>query len=311
MDDLRLAERGDPDEVAGKLRDAPVVAATTAACGSRTLREAEFDVALVDEASQLTEPDTLAAITLADRFVLVGDHRQLPPVVRTGGGSGAGADAAGAGGPDRSARPPGNDLSLSLFERLIDEYPDAGVLLDRQYRMAQRIQAFPSAEFYGGRLRPASGAVAGQTIADLGVDAGDLPPELRGVVNFVDPDGRREGNANPTEAERVAEVVDAYLEAGVDPDDVGVIAPFRAQVAEISRRTDVTVDTVDRFQGSSEEVIVVSFVATGDLDGPIFEDVRRANVALTRARKALTLVGDAEALAGEPFYRRMLAWARR
>ncbi|OYR86036.1 hypothetical protein DJ71_06895, partial [Halorubrum sp. E3] len=97
----------------------------------------------------------------------------------------------------------------------------------------------------------------------------------------------------------------------VDPDDVGVIAPFRAQVAEIGRRTDVTVDTVDRFQGSSKEVILVSLVATGDLDGPIFEDHRRVNVALTRAKKQLTIVGDADALGSDPFYARMLDWARR
>jgi len=288
MQDVRLVQRGDPNEKAAELRDAPVVAATTAACGSRVLRECEFDVAVVDEASQLTEPGTHAAINRADRFVLVGDHEQLPPVVRAE-----------------------NDLTTSLFQRLIETYPDASVMLDRQYRMSQRIQAFASAEFYDGALRPATPAVAGQTLRDLGVDPADLPEGLAGGVNFVDPDGSRDGNRNVREAERVAEVVDAYVAAGVDPDDIGVIAPFRAQVAEIGRRTSVTVDTVDRFQGSSKAVIVVSLVATGDLDGPIFEDHRRMNVALTRAKKQLTLVGDADALASEPFYERMLDWARR
>ena len=288
MQDVRLVQRGDPNEKAAELRDAPVVAATTAACGSRVLRECEFDVAVVDEASQLTEPGTHAAINRADRFVLVGDHEQLPPVVRAE-----------------------NDLTTSLFQRLIETYPDASVMLDRQYRMSQRIQAFASAEFYDGALRPATPEVAGQTLRDLGVDPADLPDGLAGGVDFVDPDGSRDGNRNVREAERVAEVVDAYLAAGVDPDAIGVIAPFRAQVAEIGRRTPVTVDTVDRFQGSSKAVIVVSLVATGDLDGPIFEDHRRMNVALTRAKKQLTLVGDPEALASEPFYRRMLNWARR
>ncbi|WP_277552802.1 AAA domain-containing protein [Halobaculum limi] len=288
MQDLRLVTRGDPNDRAATLNDADVVAATTSSCGSRTMREQEFDVAVVDEASQLTEPSTLAAINRADRFVLVGDHEQLPPVVRAE-----------------------NDLSESLFERLIDDHPDAGVMLDRQYRMSQRIQAFSSTEFYDGALRPATPEVAGQTLADLGVDTADLPPELRNPVSFVDPDGTHEGNANPIEADRVADIVDAYVAAGVDPDDIGVIAPFRAQVAEIGRRTNVTVDTVDRFQGSSKEVIVVSFVATGDLDSPVFDDPRRVNVALTRAKKALCLVGDAEALASDPFYARMLAWARR
>ncbi|MWV64672.1 AAA family ATPase [Halorubrum sp. JWXQ-INN 858] len=288
MQDVRLIQRGDPDRKAAELRDAPVVAATTAACGSRVMRECEFDVALVDEASQLTEPSTHAAINLADRFVLVGDHQQLPPVVRAE-----------------------NDLQRSLFQRLIEAYPDASVMLDRQYRMSQRIQAFASAEFYDGALRPATPAIAGQTLADLGVDVDGLPPELGAGVNLVDPDGSRDGNRNVREAERVATIVDAYLDAGVAPGDVGVIAPFRAQVAEIGRRTDVTVDTVDRFQGSSKEVIVVSFVATGSLEGPIFEDHRRVNVALTRAKKELTLVGDVDALTSDPFYERMLDWARR
>ncbi|MGQ3328148.1 AAA domain-containing protein [Halorubrum sp. FL23] len=288
MQDVRLVQRGDPDAKAAELRDAPVVAATTAACGSRVLRECEFDVALVDEASQLTEPGTHAAINRADRFVLVGDHEQLPPVVRAE-----------------------NDLQTSLFQRLIETYPDASVMLDRQYRMSQRIQAFASAEFYDGALRPATPEVAGQTLGDLGVDLDSLAPELAGGVDFVDPGGSRDGNRNVREAERVAAIVDAYVAAGVDPDDIGVIAPFRAQVAEIGRRTAVTVDTVDRFQGSSKEVIVVSLVATGGLDGPIFEDHRRMNVALTRAKKQLTLVGDADALASEPFYERLLDWARR
>ena len=288
MRDVRLVQRGEPNAKAAELRDASVVAATTAACGSRVMRECEFDVALVDEASQLTEPGTHAAINLADRFVLVGDHEQLPPVVRAE-----------------------NDLRTSLFQRLIEAYPDASVMLDRQYRMSQRIQAFASAEFYDGALRPATPEVAGQTLADLGVDPDALAPDLTGGVGFVDPDGERDGNRNVREAERVAAIVDAYVAAGVDPDDIGVIAPFRAQVAEIGRRTDVTVDTVDRFQGSSKEVILVSFVATGDLDGPIFEDHRRVNVALTRAKKQLTIVGDAGALGSDPFYARMLDWARR
>ena len=290
MLDVRLDRRGEPNERAAALRSAPVVAATTATCGSRVLREADFDVAVVDEASQLTEPGTLAAINLADRFVLVGDHQQLPPVVQSG--------------DERLAR--------SLFERLHDNHPEAAVMLDRQYRMSQRIQAFASREFYDGALRPATPDVAGGSLTDLPtVDAATLPDHLRQGVRFIDPDGHREGNANPVEADRVAAVVEEYLDAGVDPDDVVVIAPFRAQVAEINRRVDVAVDTVDRFQGSSAEVVIVSFVATGSLDGPIFEDTRRVNVALTRAKKALVLVGDGAALQSEPFYARMLDWARR
>jgi DNA replication ATP-dependent helicase Dna2 len=179
--------------------------------------------------------------------------------------------------------------------------------------MAQRIQAFASREFYDGQLRPATGEVAGQHLRQLdGVGPDALPAHLQDQVAFVDPGGHAEGNTNPEEAAAVDEIVRAYLAAGVDPGDIGVIAPFRAQVAEIGNRVpeDVTVDTVDRFQGSSKEVVVISFVATGDLSSPIFEDYRRVNVALTRAKKALVLVGDADALSTDETYGRMVEWAR-
>ncbi|MFU1781594.1 AAA domain-containing protein [Haloarcula japonica] len=290
MQKYRLETSGDPGECASRLQNAQVVAATTATCGGSTLQTQDFDVAVVDEAGQLTEPGTLAATTLADRFVLVGDHQQLPPVVQS---------------EDET-------LSTSLFERLIDDNPDAGVMLDRQYRMAQHIQAFASREFYDGGLRPATGEVAAQRLDDLdGVSLDALPAHLRERVSFVDPDGSQVGNTNPAEADRIAEIVASYRAAGVPADDIGVIAPYRAQVAEISKRLpDVTVDTVDRFQGSSKEVIIISFVATGTLDSPIFEDYRRINVALTRAKKALVLVGDGDALATDEVYGRMVEWAR-
>ncbi|SDF65697.1 AAA domain-containing protein [Halorientalis regularis] len=298
MQAYRLPDSGDPQELAGRLRDASVVAATTASCGSTVMREQSFDVALVDEAGQLTEPATLAAVSLADKSVLVGDHQQLPPVVQA-----ADDDEGGAAAP----------LQTSLFERLIEQYPDAGVMLGRQYRMSQRIQAFASREFYDGQLRPATGEVASQRIDDLaGVETDALPPNLRDSVAFVDPDGQARGNTNPVEAAAVVGTVQSYVDAGVPPEEIGVIAPYRAQVAEINKRAPagVTVDTVDRFQGSSKAVIVVSFVATDTLDGPIFEDYRRINVALTRAKKALVLVGDADALGTDPVYGRMVEWAR-
>ena len=289
MQKYRLDRCGDPEGLTATLNKASVVAATTAACGSRALKAQSFDVAVVDEAGQLTEPGTFLATNLADRFVLVGDHQQLPPVVRAE-----------------------NDLSTSLFERLIEKYPAAATMLDRQYRMSQRIQYFSSSEFYDGALRPATPEVAARRLDDLdGVNPDVLPAELRDAVSFVDPDGVATGNTNVTEADRIAEIIHSFVEAGVDREDIGVIAPFRAQVSEISRRTSgVAVDTVDRFQGSSKEVIIVSFVATQELSSPIFEDHRRVNVALTRAKRALVLVGDQNALSSVPFYKRMLAWAK-
>ncbi|SEW09431.1 AAA domain-containing protein [Natrinema salifodinae] len=291
MQPYRLERAGDPDERVAELQNAQVVAATTATCGSRVMKEQAFDVALVDEAAQLTEPGTHAAINLADRFVLVGDHEQLPPVVRAE-----------------------NDLTESLFERLVERHPEAGVMLDRQYRMNQRIQFFSSTEFYDGQLRPAAPEVAARTLDDLeGVSRDALPDSVRNPVSFVDVEGDRSRYTDSREAARITELVEAYEAAGLDRSEIGVIAPFRAQVSEISKHVpdDVAVDTVDRFQGSSQEVIIVSFTATGSLEGPIFEDYRRINVALTRPKRALVLVGDSRALRTDPVYERMLEWARR
>ncbi|QFU81316.1 AAA domain-containing protein [Natronorubrum aibiense] len=290
MEPYRLERAGDPEDRVAELQNAQVVAATTATCGSRVMKEQAFDVALVDEAAQLTEPGTCAAINLAERFVLVGDHEQLPPVVRAE-----------------------NDLTESLFERLIDCHPEAGVMLDRQYRMNQRIQAFASQEFYDGELRPAEPEVAGRTLDDLaGVSTDALPPELQDPVAFVDVEGDGGQYTDSEEAARIADLIATYERAGLERSEIGVIAPFRAQVSEIASHVpdDVTVDTVDRFQGSSQEVIIVSFTATGSLEGPIFEDYRRINVALTRPKRALVLVGDPAALASDPVYERMLEWAR-
>ncbi|MEF8772285.1 AAA domain-containing protein [Halodesulfurarchaeum sp.] len=287
MAHLRLETDGDPADRAEALESASVVAATTASCGSRVMRSQSFDVVLVDEASQLTEPDTLAAINRGDRFVLVGDHRQLPPVVQSEA-----------------------ELGTSLFERLIDLYPDAAVMLDRQYRMSQRIQAFASREFYDGALRPATAAVAGQRVSDLGLDIdGD---DIYDGVEFVLVEGTSADHTDEVEANRVADIVASYLDAGANAADLGVIAPFRAQVSTIEPLVPegVTVDTVDRFQGSSTEILLVSFVASGSLDGPLFEDERRMNVALTRAKKALVLIGDPVALKSRDRYARMLEWAR-
>ncbi|MCU4925688.1 AAA domain-containing protein [Halobacteria archaeon AArc-dxtr1] len=315
MQPYRFDRAGEPGDRVSELREADVVAATTASCGSRTMKEQTFDVALVDEAAQLTEPGTYAAINLAERFVLVGDHEQLPPVVRSDppqdggavGDSTADDEAAASEGDDVA------DLSASLFERLVDLHPGAGVMLDRQYRMNQRIQAFASREFYDGELRPATPDVAGRTLDDLdGVSRADLPEPLHDPVAFVSVEGDGAAHTDEEEAARIAELVATYESAGVDRSQIGVIAPFRAQVSTISNRLsdDVTVDTVDRFQGSSQEVIVVSFTATGTLEGPIFEDYRRINVALTRPKRALVLVGDPRALESDPVYERLLGWAQ-
>lgn len=301
MQDLRLGGEDSPETQHTKLKSTPVVAATAASCGSRTLREQTFDVAIVDEASQLTEPATLAPINLADRFVLVGDHQQLPPVVQTA----QTADAA----PES---PFDGDLSVSLFERLIDQYPSAAVTLDRQYRMSQRIQSFSAREFYDGKLRPATGDIATRSLRDLAtIDTDALPVPLRQRVSFHHVPGDDDDRIDLSEAKFIGDLLEGGIAAGLAPEQIGVIAPYRAQVAALERHVPdgVVVDTVDRFQGSSKDVIVLSLVVSESIEGPLFEDHRRINVALTRAKRSLVIVGDCQALQTDPFYTRLYEWA--
>lgn len=271
-----------------KFKEANVVAATAATCSSRLMREQEFDVGIIDEAGQLTEPETLSVINLSDKFVLVGDHKQLPSVTKTE-----------------------TRLTESLFERLIERNPEATVTLEKQYRMAQRIQSFPSHEFYNGNLRPANYEVASQDLTGLkNASVEDLPEYLRKQVLFIDTDGKQEGNINTKEAQKVAEIIKHFRDIGVSEEKIGVITPFRAQALEIGQyiTDEIAVDTVDRFQGSSKEIIIISFVASEDLESPVFDDYRRLNVALTRAKKALILVGDSTVLEKDQLYKRMLEW---
>lgn len=263
---------------------ADVVAATTS--GAAQFDADRFDVGVVDEATQASRPATAIVLDCAEKLILSGDHRQLPPYC---------ADESMK--DDRRHR--------SLFEHLLDRYgEEISVLLGRQYRMHADIAAFPNDEFYGGNLETA------ERNRDWRV--GELEP-LVGID--VDGDERRETGGdslyNRPEAEVVAEEVARCVERGLAPEDVGVISMYRGQVGEIRsrlRESDVsgagrvTVDTVDSFQGGEREAIVVSFVRSNDAGNGGFlelpdEGPRRLNVALTRARKRLALVGDWATLA--------------
>jgi len=191
----------------------------------------------------------------------------------------------------------------SLFETILDRYgDDAAVLLARQYRMHDAIAAFPNEAFYDGRLETADEA------ADRGIDG--LPAvELFDVAGDERREERGASVRNAAEADVVADRVATLLDAGVDPGDLGVIAAYSGQVSEIRRaladrgldRAALTVDTVDSFQGGEREAVVVSFARSNDDNDAGFlehpeEGPRRLNVALTRARRHLSLIGDWETL---------------
>jgi superfamily I DNA and/or RNA helicase len=192
------------------------------------------------------------------------------------------------------------EMHISLFEHLLDRYGDEiTVLLKRQYRMHEAIAEFPNVMFYEGQLETAD------QNRDWLID--DLKP-LMGI-NISGGEQQREGSRsyyNAAEAEAVAKQIKLFTNSGLDPADIGVISAYKDQIQfiekelsgmEIENLDEITVDTVDSFQGGEREAIIVSFVRSNNRGNSGFLDLpdvgpRRLNVALTRARKRLVVVGD-------------------
>jgi DNA replication ATP-dependent helicase Dna2 len=251
-------KHGTVSAVKEALQSAQIVAATAHRSATLPyLRRRSFEMSIVDEAGQLTEPLTLGLILRARRFVLIGDDRQLPPVVRTRG------------------------LAHSMFERLKHD-PDVVTMLKTQYRMHPEIMSISNRLFYDGRLE------AGIKPVDrTPPDGPDSTP-----VQFIPVESEREGRSNPDEARMVLELVRLFTQShGIQPESIGVVSPFRAQVVLLRQMlggTGVTVDTVERFQGGERDIMILSFVRSRGT-GFVFDD-RRLNVAITRARRKLVLV---------------------
>ena len=293
--DARKLEMQAADSI---LDGAAILCATTTGLDSQILGARRFDLAVIDEACQSTEPGCWIPLLRCDRAVLAGDHCQLPPTVVS-------REAAAQG------------FAVSMFERLMELCgPQIARRLTVQYRMHQAIMDFSSREFYDGQLE-ADASVREHLLADLpGVTASPLtqsPAEFidtagAGFDEEQEPDG--ESRLNRREAELVEGKVQALLECGVAAGQVGVIAPYAAQVRLLRERLDVPgleIDSVDGFQGREKEAIVISLVrsnAQGEIG--FLGDVRRMNVAMTRARRKLVVIGDSATLAGHPFYRDMI-----
>lgn len=271
------------------LGDAEVVCTTNSTAGSDVMGDLEFDVLVLDEATQATEPSCLIPLTRACRVVMAGDHRQLPPMVLS-------MEAAREG------------LRESLFERLAERYPEIVSLLGVQYRMNCEIMKFSSREFYDGELDAAEG-VGDRSLNDLDIDLGGSPvldPDKPLV--YVDTCGvdagerRRPGSTsreNPFEAKLVARTAIDFVEGGVPPGEIAVISPYDDQV-DLTQRLledqgveEVEVDTVDGFQGREKDVVLVSLVRSNpDSEIGFLDEARRFNVSLTRARRKAVVVGD-------------------
>jgi superfamily I DNA and/or RNA helicase len=289
------------DQAAEHILDmADVVCATTTGIDSAVLGTRRFDLAVIDEACQSTEPGCWIPLLRAERVVLAGDHCQLPPTVVS-----------------REAMSEG--FGVSLFERLIAEIgPHIARRLTVQYRMHTAIMDFSSREFYDGELI-ADERVQSHTLADL---PGVTPlPLTQSPIEFIDtagasfdeelePDG--ESRLNPQESLLVVKKVNELLEAGVAARDIAVIAPYAAQVRHLREALSVPeleIDSVDGFQGREKEAIVMSLVrsnAAGEIG--FLSDVRRMNVALTRARRKLLVIGDSATLSSDEFYKRLIEY---
>jgi superfamily I DNA and/or RNA helicase len=282
------------------LDSATVICATTTGLDAELLGQRRFDLCVIDEAAQSTEPSNWIPLQRCQRVVLAGDHCQLPPTILS-------REAAAKG------------FGVSLLERLATLHgPGMSRLLTVQYRMHETIMAFSSAEFYGCALEAAE-SVRGHRLCDLpGVRACELTER---PLDFIDTAGagfdeEREADGesllNQDEARLVCRQVRGLLDAGVAPGDIAVIAPYSAQVRLLREQLampGLEIDSVDGFQGREKEVVVISLVrsnAEGDIG--FLADVRRMNVALTRARRKLVVVGNSATLAVDPFYQRLVEY---
>ena len=296
--EIRELESRIVDEV---IADAEVLCTTNIGAGHFTLVNRRFPVVLIDEATQASEPSALVPIVKGCRqLILVGDHRQLPPTIIS-------LDAENGG------------LGIPLFERLLENGVPAH-MLTTQYRMHPTIREFPSARFYENLLED------GCNSDDRPAPAGFLWPDWDRPVAFIPVHGAEieddtsSSRSNMDEAAAVIDVLQSLLAAGdLLPEQIGVISPYSGQVRLIRDLVDeyggddaflgLEVKTVDGYQGREKEVIVLSTVRANENGNVGFlSDARRLNVALTRARRGLIVIGDDRTLRHNKVWSAWLDW---
>ena len=269
----------------------------------KSLQEKIFDLLIIDEATQATEPIAWIPITRAKKVVMAGDHFQLPPTVRS-----------------KEAEKEG--LGVTLFERYYEILgPESKQLLERQYRMNEKIMGFSSGEFYKNLL-VADESVKHQTLAGLSVV--EKNAETEEALIFIDTAGKgfeerleegSESRYNVEEAVLVLAELKKMLGFGVPPEDIAVISPYSAQVRYLTSQSpheNVEIDSVDGFQGREKELVIVSLVRS-NMEGEMgfLGDTRRMNVAMTRARRKLIVIGDSATLSSIQFYKDFVSYADR
>ena len=308
----RLKERATELEIrinAQLFAEARVIASTLVGSAHRLLERQKFGTLFIDEAAQALEAACWIPMRKVSRVVLAGDHCQLPPTVKS--------IAALKGG-----------LGKTLMERIVENKPEVVTLLKMQYRMNEEIMRFSSSWFYGNQVESAP-EVKYRSILDF-----DIPMTWIDTSQFEIPEesnltfkeqfvGESFGRINKAEAELTLLTLETYFnkigkQRILDERlDVGIISPYRAQVQYLRRqikkkewakpyRQLISVNTVDGFQGQERDIILISLVRAND-DGQIgfLRDLRRMNVAITRARMKLIILGDASTMTRHPFYRKL------
>ena len=290
---------------------AHVIASTLVGSSSRLLQGMKFSTLFIDEAAQALEPATWIPIRRAGRLILAGDHCQLPATVKS-------YEAAKGG------------LGVSLMERLVENQPECVKLLTTQYRMHQDIMEFSNRWFYQGKMTAAP-QVKYQSILDFDtpiewMDTSDTITSGSADLEFFDENAfsetitRNSGKINKDEALLTLSILQTYIEKiGIkrfleENLDIGIISPYRAQTQYLRHlikhtpffrglRKLISVNTVDGFQGQERDIIVISMVRSND-SGQIgfLRDLRRMNVAMTRARMKLLIIGNARTLSTNSFY---------
>lgn len=297
---LRSQVRAFERSIVKGILDTSDVICTTMTIDDELLGDRKFNLVVVDEACQCTEPSVWQAILRADRLILAGDHCQLPPTVLS----------------DEAAK---SGMRQSLMQRLVErEGQEVFRRLTVQYRMNEAIMNFSSDVFYDGTL-VADASVKSHRLCDL-PDVTELPITDQ-PIEFIDtagaeyeeqlePDGQ--SKLNPKEANLIVRLVRELTDAGVRTDQIAIIAPYAAQVRLLRGRLDtpdLEIDTVDGFQGREKEVVLITMVRSNDRGEIGFlSDTRRTNVALTRAKRKLIVVGDSATLGTNDFYGKMLEY---
>lgn len=300
---LKEADQTEQYIVDQLLAKAQVITATLVGANNHLLKNLVFDTVVIDEAGQALEPGCWIPILKSSKVVLAGDHCQLSPTIKS---------------PEAARK----GLSKTLLEKMVEAHPGAVILLEEQYRMHKDIMGYPSKVFYGDALK------ANHSVSDKLLFDGDEP------LLFIDTAGRgfeekSEGTSvvNPDEADFLWKHMTDYISVlsthytEVDFPTIGIIAPYQEQVKVLRAGIttsmvsealwkNITVNTVDSFQGQERDIIYLSLTRSND-DQTIgfLSDIRRMNVAMTRAKKKLVVIGDSATLSKLGFYTEFVRYA--